>query len=554
MSSRGRGRGVSNQPAWMTRGDQPDQPSREPRDSRDSRDIRDSRPSSGRNDAPRYDRRQDNRGPPRGVDTRDRRGGHGHGPPRGRGGGSPRRQKGVFFNSYEEERAWVEDRRRKRKERKSLFDVEPTDEQMAMEELQKAALASHGPNPNVFLRPEERVGALSAGVSMSMQPQQTRHARRLYVGQLAPDLSEQDIHGYFSHAVNTAMGITGATQEDDPILSVYINKERHFAFIEFKTMDVTTACLAFNGVNMLNKGKILIKRPNDYNPSNAPAASSEFMQKFDVSKLGIVSPIVVDSPNKIFIDGLPYHLHDEQVMELLSAFGKIKAFHLVKADAAATTSKGYCFVEYAEDNVRDISIMGLNGMDMGGGKVLKAKIASERAEGEGAEIGTAAIAGALTVTPIVPSGDVIASGGASIAPPIMRHVDGVDVEALIDIAMGNAKMSNIRANTYKAVAPAPAATNGVLDIANAALQAFYGSSAPSAAAAPAPTNGSSGKTRVLVLHNMVSNEDFDTKEDYEGLKDEVKEECEKYGSLISMKIPHPRVRSNFAFVFPCFTS
>eukprot|EP00558_Chaetoceros_sp_UNC1202_P003104 CAMPEP_0197238284 /NCGR_PEP_ID=MMETSP1429-20130617/4807_1 /TAXON_ID=49237 /ORGANISM="Chaetoceros sp., Strain UNC1202" /LENGTH=93 /DNA_ID=CAMNT_0042697407 /DNA_START=96 /DNA_END=377 /DNA_ORIENTATION=+ len=39
---------------------------------------------------------------------------------------------------------------------------------------------------------------------------------------------------------------------------------------------------------------------------------------------------------------------------------------------------------------------------------------------------------------------------------------------------------------------------------------------------------------------MVSDEDLATIEDYEGLKDEVKEECEKFGNLLSMNIPHPR--------------
>lgn len=562
--------------------------------------VKDNAPSSSfsRHEAPvqrerdreKYDRRRDDRGPPRdrggggyhgnGNGNYNRRGGGGggggggyrgnnRGPPRDR----PPPRRGIYFRSYAEEQTWVETRRKARLARPSLFDVEPTSEQVAMEELQKAALASHGPNPNVFLRPEERVGAsMSAGVpgvssmSMSMQPQQTRHARRLYIGQLADDLSEGGVHDFFKDCITRAMGDDSSNSSDDPILSVYINKERHFAFIEFKSMDITTACLSLNGINMLNRGKIIIKRPNDYNPSNAPAASAELLRKFDVSKLGIISSIVADSPNKIFIGGLPYHLKDDQVIELLSAFGKLKAFHLVKSDAHAATTKGYCFVEYADEGVTEVAIMGLNGMDMGGGKVLSAKIASKRREGEGAEIGTAAIGGALAVTPIVPSGDMIASGGVgrgmsmgsnmimgggvSSAPPIMNFVDGVDVEALVDVAMGNADMSVINARVNSGVhgndtSATPAPESNALDIANAALQAVYGTSAQSGSgsagngSAPTPT---SSKTRIVVLNNMVTEEDFISREDYEGLKDEVKEECQKFGSLISMVIPHPEVR------------
>jgi len=45
---------------------------------------------------------------------------------------------------------------------------------------------------------------------------------------------------------------------------------------------------------------------------------------------GVVSTNVPDTVNKIFIGGLPSYLNDEQVMELLSSFGELRAFNLVK--------------------------------------------------------------------------------------------------------------------------------------------------------------------------------------------------------------------------------
>ena len=146
--------------------------------------------------------------------------------------------------------------------------------------------------------------------------------------------------------------------------------------------------------------------------------------------------------------------------------------------------------------------------------------------------------------------NMIMGGGVSSAPPIMNFVDGVDVEALVDVAMGNADMSVINARVNSGVhgndtSATPAPESNALDIANAALQAVYGTSAQSGSgsagngSAPTPT---SSKTRIVVLNNMVTEEDFISREDYEGLKDEVKEECQKFGSLISMVIPHPEVR------------
>ena len=46
-----------------------------------------------------------------------------------------------------------------------------------------------------------------------------------------------------------------------------------------------------------------------------------------------------DSPHKIFIGGLPHYLNEDQVKELLSSFGQLKAFNLVK-DSATQLSKG----------------------------------------------------------------------------------------------------------------------------------------------------------------------------------------------------------------------
>jgi len=85
--------------------------------------------------------------------------------------------------------------------------------------------------------------------------------------------------------------------------------------------------------------------------------------------------------------------------------------------------------------------MGLNGMDMGGGKVLSVLIIahkSKESQDDKEEIeGSLSVPGVGNISPIVPS--TITAG----VPPIMRHVDGVDVEGLIDAAMGLSPMPTI---------------------------------------------------------------------------------------------------------------
>merc|ERR1712210_272176 len=73
--------------------------------------------------------------------------------------------------------------------------------------------------------------------------------------------------------------------------------------------------------------------------------------------------------NKIFVGGLPNYLQDEQVREILTSFGQLKAFNLVK-DTATNLSKGYAFCEYADPQITDTAIAGLNGMQLGDKKLI----------------------------------------------------------------------------------------------------------------------------------------------------------------------------------------
>lgn len=333
--------------------------------------------------------------------------------------------------------------------------------------------------------------------------------------------------------------------DEDPILSVYINHERRFCFLEFKTVEMTTSCLALDGIDIHGRGKVKVKRPNDYNPSMAPKVHPSAIPQLDVSRLGIISGTVQDGPNKIFIGGLHYHLSEDQVLELLQAFGKVKAFHLVKNENDSLTSKGYCFVEYSDPNVTQVAVIGLNGMDLGGGKVLTARVAGERA---------GATPAAAAIPPVNPVTGAPAPQSSDPRPGAII-ITGYDIEALVDAAMGLRPMPTAPMHldqfgipltilnpvgtlppqpTTQAPAPPPGGLPpgpSALDIANAAINAAFGSSG---GAAPAPAPASS---RILVLHNMVTDEDLATDEEYQGLMDEVKDECAKFGRLLGMNVP-----------------
>eukprot|EP00956_Cyclotella_meneghiniana_P011892 scaffold16715_cov80-Cyclotella_meneghiniana.AAC.1 len=58
-------------------------------------------------------------------------------------------------------------------------------------------------------------------------------------------------------------------------------------------MEITSALLEFDGIDVLNLGKVKIKRPNDYNLA-CGGGSLANMPRFDTSKIGIVSQTVQD--------------------------------------------------------------------------------------------------------------------------------------------------------------------------------------------------------------------------------------------------------------------
>ena len=315
------------------------------------------------------------------------------------------------------------------------------------------------------------------------------------------------------------------------------------------------------------------------------------------SKLGIVVGNVPDSEHKIFIGGLPYHLNESQVMELLGAFGPIRAFHLVKSDPKGATSKGYCFVEYTDPNVTAIAVTGLNGMDVGGGKSLSARIAAARGmagndaahqaqlEAE-AEMASHAsfVAAPPVAAPVQSEVDALlnAALGGAVAPsaPIggavahMQHQAQPDAAALADMAA--AYLNQAFPGGAPAQAPSSAAmqtpgsimtrvaASNAAEIASAALNAAFGlpSQQPSQPSQDVlmqhqqqqmlmqqqqqqmlMQNSYMQKTRVLVLLNMVTDQDLATDEDYNDLKEEVREESQKYGRLLSIRIPRVQVRA-----------
>eukprot|EP01053_Blabericola_migrator_P013207 Blabericola_migrator_1__13206@NODE_911_length_6105_cov_137_973501_g636_i0_p1_GENE_NODE_911_length_6105_cov_137_973501_g636_i0NODE_911_length_6105_cov_137_973501_g636_i0_p1_ORF_typecomplete_len514_score106_01RRM_1/PF00076_22/0_0011RRM_1/PF00076_22/5_8e16RRM_1/PF00076_22/0_038RRM_1/PF00076_22/8_8e02RRM_7/PF16367_5/1_1RRM_7/PF16367_5/1_4e05RRM_5/PF13893_6/6_1e02RRM_5/PF13893_6/3_9RRM_5/PF13893_6/0_0044RRM_occluded/PF16842_5/1_3RRM_occluded/PF16842_5/0_98RRM_occluded/PF16842_5/1_8e02RRM_Rrp7/PF17799 len=213
----------------------------------------------------------------------------------------------------------------------------------------------------------------------------SKHARKVYIGNLPPSAtSESMITEFFNQ---TLQALLPHKLPGDPVISTYLNVAKRFAFIENRSIEETTFCLGLDGIQM-DGYALKLRRPQDYNAQLAQQQLQvEMRMKGGISALrgawnpmqnqlsdthgtaagassGIVSTSVEDGPNKVFIGGLPHHMTEQEVKDLLASFGSLKAFHLVK-DRDLDRSKGFAFCEWREPSITDIACQALNGMKIG---------------------------------------------------------------------------------------------------------------------------------------------------------------------------------------------
>jgi len=178
------------------------------------------------------------------------------------------------------------------------------------------------------------------------------------------------------------------------------------------------------------------------------------------------------------------------------------------------------------------------------------------------------VAGERSGAPTAVSPGVLPAASSQVkdtgVPSQANIVNGYDIDVLVDAALGKCDMptapmyldafgmplTRLAPTHLVAVPPMSPATQliaqaqpqtpsqpSALEIANAALAAAYGT--PTIAQQPLVSQMTSGQlpTRVLVLSNMVTSEDLASDDEYNGLQEEVREECAKYGQLRGMQIP-----------------
>lgn len=143
----------------------------------------------------------------------------------------------------------------------------------------------------------------------------SRASRRVFIGDIKPNHNEENLTKLFNDKMSTIDQV--AKIPGDATVNVTVKHDRGYAYVEFRNSEEATLALQFDGT-IFQGESIQVKRPD------------VVLEELQSKQGNNVSGTVPDSDQKIFVGSLPSFLTDEQVMELLSSFGELRSFNLVK--------------------------------------------------------------------------------------------------------------------------------------------------------------------------------------------------------------------------------
>jgi len=193
------------------------------------------------------------------------------------------------------------------------------------------------------------------------------NAYKVYCGfsnlTIAPN--EEELRQFFNVTMVAAQGAN--RKPGDSVIGVYVSPERRYAFISFRSREEAIQALDLDGINF--RGQRLRLGVATHAQGSGTSRTTPFVRPagikhLNIERLGIMSTQVHDGPNKLYIGSLPNALSSDQVQELLSTYGHLKAFYLF-TEPTTGQSKGYAFAEYRDPSVTKSAIHGLDGLQVG---------------------------------------------------------------------------------------------------------------------------------------------------------------------------------------------
>eukprot|EP00754_Rhynchopus_humris_P048719 Rhum_TRINITY_DN7963_c0_g1::Rhum_TRINITY_DN7963_c0_g1_i1::g.25461::m.25461/K12837/U2AF2; splicing factor U2AF 65 kDa subunit len=357
-------------------------------------------------------------------------------------------------------------------------------------------------------------GALAltvAGVTGSARPAapagpaeqpQDPNARRLYVGNVAQQLTDDMVHNFFKmHAMSLRHRLykkrikqaeeLGHSSDivpkvDDtvsPIANCSITRgddsRPGFAFLELFDEDLTTECLVLDAKPCpLADGTIVqmkVSRPKNYNPPPPPLIPTWMKSKDSLT-------LPAHAKGRVCMTGIPENMPDAEIRELLETFGPLECYQLIsEADGASQTC---CVFSFDSEETDNAAINALNGMDLDGELVLNVR-----------KVGAGALVLHIPKTEANPE-------------EVQQEAEKKVLQCLVNLAKG----------LHETVQVLSLCTD------------------PSAPTLPG-TVSVKKPTKILALLNMFDSEDLENPESFEQIKAEIEREAETYGRVVNLTVP-----------------
>lgn len=437
-------------------------------------------------------------------------------------------------------------------------------------------------NGDNFTEKVIEVGKKRADTSSS-----TRHARRLYVGNIPRNTRSDEVGDFFNKIISEGLppNSPDLPAGSQPVINMNILPDKQFGFCEFSSVEISAAVVTgldgilFTSPSTGQYGNLRINRTNDYDQSKLTnmgpiptiQVAPELLSKGSArpsgggNNGGDPGPVggprkgpVPDGPGKIFIGGLPYNLGQDEILQVLAAFGEISHFHLI-IDRATNMSKGYAFASYKDDSMlscTNAALMGLNGIQLGE-KSLTVKIASSSGGGAAAPPAPAAAAAAPAMNPYgqqplyapqqhqhLQQQHQHQPYGQAPPPPLQQQYNPYGQPPAYPPQQQPPQQQQ---QQHYAPAPAPSMAPAygmqapyaygmppapVVPPANPAAAMYGQPAAPAAAVAAAP-----GASRVLKMSNMVTSEEIQDDTEFADIMEDVRMECSDHGAVLRVLIP-----------------
>lgn len=204
-----------------------------------------------------------------------------------------------------------------------------------------------GENSN-SLTPQEYINKIQQVGSTIPSVQAHKIDRELYIGNLPAGITSNQLLEFLNKAMKSRGLQIG---EGEPVLSVWISNDGHYAFVEFRSIEETQAGYQLNNITLMNQA-LRVGKPKSYAGNQPPTVSG--LHALSASAVGLdkiseeMASQILGGQGRLMISGIPHGYLKEEMKSVLEQFGSLKCFDM-PSDVLTGLTQGYAIFDYEED-------------------------------------------------------------------------------------------------------------------------------------------------------------------------------------------------------------